>query len=173
MSGQNYVLRSSCYLTVKQKKLKSRYCAAAAADAVTLSAENDTQISVNWGQKGGLYPRFEQYTEVFISELENWHVNTLSKTLSMSIGYRSHLHIAVLMFFLSPSSFLFLHLLLFLPSTFIHQILSDWPSYPHWACPLILLHFLFIFLLLLHEHMWIFNFSFISLSLLYDQDLFI
>ena len=52
------------------------YCAAAAAaaelvPAVTLILENDSRISVNWGQKVGLYSRFEPYVEVFIGELEN------------------------------------------------------------------------------------------------------
>ena len=83
--GRSYVLRSSCYVSVKQKKYTSRCCAAAAAAATniyaaTLRAEDVPQISVNLGQKVGLNSRFEQYAEVFIGELENWHVNTLSKT---------------------------------------------------------------------------------------------
>ena len=94
--GRSYVLRSSCYVTVKQKNCTSRYCAAAAAAATsiyaaTLRAEDVPQISVNWGQKVGRNSRFEQHAEVFTGELENWHVNTLSKTESMGIGhnYRS------------------------------------------------------------------------------------
>ena len=94
--GRSYVLRSSCYVTVKQKNCTSRYCAAAAAAATsiyaaTLRAEDVPQIFVNCGQKVGRNSRFEQHAEVFTGELENWHVNTLSKTESMGIGhnYRS------------------------------------------------------------------------------------
>ena len=83
--GRSYVLRSSCYVSVKQKNCTSRCCAAAAAAATsvyaaTLRAEDVPQISVNWGQKVGLNSRFEQYAEVFICELENWHDNSWSKT---------------------------------------------------------------------------------------------
>ena len=94
--GRSCVLRSSCYVTVKQKNCTSRYCAAAAAAATsiyaaTLRAEDVPQISVDWGQKVGWHSRFEQHAEVFTGELENWHVNTLSKTESMGIrhNYRS------------------------------------------------------------------------------------
>ena len=69
----------------KAKNWTSRCCAAAAAAATsvyaaTLRAEDVPQISVNWGQKVGLNLRFEQYAEVFIGWLKNWHVDTLSKT---------------------------------------------------------------------------------------------
>ena len=71
-----------------------------------------------------------------------------------------------------PLLFLLPHLFLFLPTTFSHRVLSDCPYYSHWACPYGLF-FLLPYFVLSHEHIIIFNFSFISLSLLYDKDLFI